>query len=122
MVHRFPGRHPEGLVIEIGNYVTNNPRPGHAVVAIVSATPIIPERGTNLVQQAPDPLRGTGVNNTTQILQEILIFLRFLRGSLHLSVISRSASLLTIEYCSKKKSMYSHIYTYFFSLSPQPSG
>jgi hypothetical protein len=35
MVHRFPGRHPEGLVIEIGNYVTNNPRPGHAVVAIV---------------------------------------------------------------------------------------
>lgn len=48
--------------------------------------------------------------------------MRFLRGSLHLSVISRSASLLTIEYCSKKKSMYSHIYTYFFSLSPQPSG
>jgi hypothetical protein len=40
MVHRFPGRHPEGLLIEIGNYVTNNPRPGHAVVAIVSATPI----------------------------------------------------------------------------------
>jgi hypothetical protein len=40
MVHRFPERHPEGLVIEIGNYLTNNPRPGHAVVTIVSATPV----------------------------------------------------------------------------------
>lgn len=40
MIHRFPGRHPEGLLIEIGNYLTYNPRPGHAVVAIVSAAPV----------------------------------------------------------------------------------
>lgn len=33
---------------------------------------------TNLVQQAPDPLRGTKLNHAPQLLQQILIFLRFL--------------------------------------------
>lgn len=86
-VHRFPERHPEGLLIETGNYATSNPLPDHAVFASVSDTPVSREgRRTNLVQQAPNPLRGIGINNTPQILQQILIFLRFLREGFDLSV------------------------------------
>lgn len=81
MVHRFLERHPEGLLIETGNYATYNPLPDHAVCLGVLATLEYLDKKnkrTNLVQQAPNPLRGTELNHAPQLLQQILIFLRFL--------------------------------------------
>lgn len=81
MVHSFLEHHPEGLLIETENYATNNPLPDHAVWLRVLATLQYPDKKnkrTNLVQQAPDPFRSTEFNNTPQLLQQILIFLRFL--------------------------------------------
>lgn len=81
MVHRFLERHPEGLLIETGNYATYNPLPGHAVwLGVLATLRYLDKKNkrTNLVQQAPDPLRDTELNHAPQLLQQILIFLRFL--------------------------------------------
>lgn len=44
MVHHFLERRPEGLVIEIGNYATNNPLLDHAVWLGVLATLQYPDK------------------------------------------------------------------------------
>lgn len=44
MVHRFLECHPEGLLIETGNYATYNPLPGHAVWLDVLVTLRYPDK------------------------------------------------------------------------------
>lgn len=60
----------------------------------------------NLVQQAPNPVRGMSLNHSPQLLQHELIFLRFFREFFHLSVVPSNVSIQPVTSMQNKRNMY----------------